>query len=71
VACILCQYLESELERIQRTHAEKYGTLVARAGKVHPDEYRRLQSEESDARLELDSLSVDLRQHKRLEHNAK
>ena len=70
VACTLCQYLESESDRLQRTHAEKYSTLVARAGRVHVDEYPRLQSEESNARFEMDALSVELRQHKRLEHQA-
>jgi hypothetical protein len=70
MTCTLCQHLESELDRPQRAHAEKYGALRANVGKVHLDEYRRLQSNESDARLEMDILSVDLRQHKRSEHKA-
>jgi hypothetical protein len=66
--CERCQYLESELNRLERAHAETLGELRARAGSVLTDEHNRLRNAESETRLDVASALGELNAHKRVFH---
>ena len=64
MSCARCQHLESELDRLERAHAEKAGILRSNGGSLSADEYNRIRVAESDARLELDIAQGELNQHR-------
>lgn len=66
--CERCEYLESELNRLERIHAGKLGELRAAEGSVHADEYNRLRIAESNARLDLEAGRGELNAHRRIFH---
>jgi hypothetical protein len=63
--CETCRQLRAEVERVERTHAEKLGELRAQAHWVHQDEYRRLLTAEHDAEASMDSARMELELHQR------
>ena len=59
--CVICRYLEGELERLQRQHAEKLGAISGQWLSV--DERRRARLAEKESREELETLQGQIHQH--------
>jgi hypothetical protein len=66
--CTLCQHLESELGRLDRTHTEKAGILRESGDGARGVKRRSLQVAESDSLLNLEIARAELNRHKRNEH---
>jgi hypothetical protein len=67
--CAICQRLETELERMERDHAEKLAALSEYISS-HP-EYRRLRIAEEEARQVLETLQGQIHEHKRTHKRAR
>jgi hypothetical protein len=69
--CAVCRHLETDLDRLERIHAEKLRIAEEKRRVVRRDEYSRLKDSESDARLALEITRGELKRHKRKEHGEK
>jgi hypothetical protein len=69
VDCPLCRNLKSELDRLERIHAEKLAVLLAQAESVRGQKHRSLRIAVNDALLNLEVARAKLNRHL-LEHQA-
>jgi hypothetical protein len=68
VGCAVCQRLEAELDRFERTRLLKSQIIEHSWQSVRQRELSRLRGEESDARLALEIARARLNRHKRDKH---
>ena len=64
----MCQWLEEELARLERMHAEKARIRADNWRAVSFGDYGRLRTAENDAMLRMEIARAELKRHKRNDH---
>jgi hypothetical protein len=68
--CTRCQFLRTELDRLERVYAAARGILTANIETTRPTEYNRVRLAAEAARLDLTLAELELEQHTQGHQNA-